>query len=188
MKHLNPARNIFYFSLLLLFSAYLNTAFAQTLTSDKNDYPPGDTAILTGSGFSFGEPVTLQVLHNDMMGGIDSIEAHQPWEVISDSLGNFTTIWYVYPDGDQDGASLVAIADGQTSNMHAEAFFTDAAGPVICTISGNLSGCAGSTINYTGPTGLGYTYLWQILNNNTGAFTKARKTLINNILLLFLFL
>src|SRR6185369_11947525 len=110
MKLLDTTKTVYCFILSLILFSFLNTAFGQTLTSDRADYPPGDTAILVGSGFSFGEPVTVQVLHDDMLGGIDSIEAHQPWEVISDSLGNFTTIWYVYPDGDQAGASLVAVA------------------------------------------------------------------------------
>src|SRR5437764_110863 len=33
--------------------------------TDKLDYAPGSTAILTGSGFQFGETVNLQVLHTD---------------------------------------------------------------------------------------------------------------------------
>jgi hypothetical protein len=33
------------------------------LTTDQADYNPGDTAVISGTGFAAGENVTLQVLH-----------------------------------------------------------------------------------------------------------------------------
>ena len=69
-------------------------AFSQAqLISDMTDYSPGETAILTGSGFSADEPVTLQVLHAD--GTPSSGEDHDPWIVVADSLGNFVATWHV---------------------------------------------------------------------------------------------
>ncbi|HYV92054.1 MAG TPA: T9SS type A sorting domain-containing protein [Chitinophagales bacterium] len=179
MRRLDITKTIYCFTLSLVFLVFFNSAFGQTLASDRDDYQPGDSAILYGSGFSFGEPIIMQVLHTDWTGGIDSMEAHQPWSIVADNFGNFTTTWYVFPDGDQVGASLVATADGQSSFMHAEAFFTDAITPPQCIISGNQSGCAGGTLNFTGTTGIGITYLWTIINNNTGASFNGSSTIQN---------
>src|SRR4051812_32188424 len=69
--------------LLLLSFASISFVQAQTATisTDQGDYPPGSTAIITGSGFQPGEDVTLQVLH-DPTGGDDATDpSHQPWTV-----------------------------------------------------------------------------------------------------------
>jgi len=97
-----------------------------TLTTDKADYKPGETATLTGSGFQAGETVTLQVLHADHQPG-DPItgEDHDPWQVTADENGGFVTTWHVCED-DCLGETLIATADGQTSARHAEIYFTDA--------------------------------------------------------------
>ena len=44
----------------------LSTAWAATVTTDKPDYPPGSTAIITGTGFQPGEIVQCQVLRIDI--------------------------------------------------------------------------------------------------------------------------
>ncbi|MGZ4044446.1 MAG: MBG domain-containing protein, partial [Bacteroidia bacterium] len=98
---------------------------AQTLTTDKPDYPPGDTAIITGTGFQPGEIVTMQVLHAVADSIPDTGQDHFQWYVAVDSLGNFTTKWHVCED-DCLGANLVANADGNSSGRHAEVYFTDA--------------------------------------------------------------
>src|SRR5882724_10361854 len=106
---------------------FVNAALGQaTVTTDRLDYPPGDTVIITGSGFTPGETVTLQVLH-DPTGGDDSTSAaHQPFTIIADSLGNINSYWEVPLDEDELGATLKLTADGQTSLLHAETTFTDA--------------------------------------------------------------
>src|ERR1043166_483534 len=102
-------------------------AFSQaTLISDKSDYPPGDTVLLSGAGFTPAEAITLEVMHSDGTFDNDSSEAHQPWQVTADDSGSFQTTWFVPTDQDELGASLKATADGQVSGLHAEAFFTDA--------------------------------------------------------------
>ncbi len=101
------------------------TSFAQaqaTLISDKDDYAPGTTATLTGSGFQAGEQVKMQVLHAD---GTPATGAdHDPWYVTADANGNFVTTWHVCED-DCVGSTLRATADGQSSKRHAEVVFTD---------------------------------------------------------------
>src|SRR5438874_8241772 len=48
-----------------------------TVATDKQDYQPGETAVITGSGFQPREQVRLQVLHTD--GTPNTAPEHQPW-------------------------------------------------------------------------------------------------------------
>src|SRR5438552_338264 len=73
-----------------------------TVTTDKPDYPPGDTAQITGTGFLPGEQVGCQVLRLD--NPFDPNIEHLPWMVIADASGNFQSTWYVTSDA--AGATL----------------------------------------------------------------------------------
>ncbi|HEV8285639.1 MAG TPA: T9SS type A sorting domain-containing protein [Chitinophagaceae bacterium] len=112
---------------LSLVSSFVNAqTTTATLTSDQQDYAPGSVATLTGTGFTPGETVTLQVIHvGEDPDGTDP-QYHEPWTVVADENGNFVTTWNVPVDGDALGASFKATADGQSSGLHAETFFTDA--------------------------------------------------------------
>jgi hypothetical protein len=110
---------------LLVIFCFKNNSSAQTLVTDKPDYPPGDTAILTGTGFQPGEIITLQVHHAESDSIPDTGEDHFQWYVAADSSGNFVTKWHVCED-DCAGATLLATADGNVSGRHAEVLFTDA--------------------------------------------------------------
>jgi len=114
---------------LALFVMFVSVSFvqAQTLTSDQADYPPGSTVTLTGSSFGAGDTVTLEVVHADGTFDNDTSEAHEPWTVIADAKGNFTTTWFVPADQDELGVLLLATANGQPSGLHAQTTFTDAA-------------------------------------------------------------
>src|SRR5678815_1192079 len=81
-----------------LFSA---SAFGQTVTTDHADYAPGSTATITGSGWGAGEHVSLVVHHVPLQPSDATDPAHQPWEVVADASGNFTTHWTM--DGDAPG-------------------------------------------------------------------------------------
>src|SRR4051812_28946677 len=109
----------------ILFLFCSSFAFGQaTLVSDQDDYAPGSIATLTGSSFAPYETVTLLVVHsgNDPEG--TDPQYHQPWTVSADENGNFVTTWNVPDDGDAEGATLLATANGQTSGLHAETTFT----------------------------------------------------------------
>src|SRR5206468_3858361 len=80
-----------------------------TVTTDKADYPPGDTARISGSGFLPGEQVECQVLRLDSP--FDPNVEHLPWLVKADAIGNFQTIWFVTSDA--AGATLELTAVGQ---------------------------------------------------------------------------
>jgi len=96
---------------------------AASVTTDKADYRPGETAIVTGSGFGPSEEVTLQVTHTD--GTAEGGAGHEPWTVWTGGDGSFTSSWYVEPD-DSVGATLLLTAAGSSSGLTAQTTFTDA--------------------------------------------------------------
>src|SRR5688572_1321046 len=128
MKTITDCKSFAKISKALFFILFLSAAFfassanAQTLTSDHLDYSPGDTAVLTGTGFWPGETVTVQVVNAD--GSPNSNDA--PFNVIADANGNFVTLWLVPADSSAWEELLLATADGQSSGLHAECSFTDA--------------------------------------------------------------
>src|SRR5262245_47728943 len=71
--------------------AFLLSAHAATVTTDRYDYSLWSTALITGSGFGTGETVELQVLHAD--GRTDTDPDHDPWQVTADPNGGFTSSW-----------------------------------------------------------------------------------------------
>jgi hypothetical protein len=100
-----------------------NTAFAQSAASvatDKADYPPGGTVVITGAGWAAGEPVRLQVLHDREVGDNELSGAHAPWEIVADANGTLSTTWNVPLDEDELGATLRLNAAGLTSGLAAD--------------------------------------------------------------------
>src|SRR5262245_31787052 len=53
--------------------------------TDKYDYQPGETALISGSGFAPGENVTLKVDHAN---GLVDGDGHLPFTVLADGSGN----------------------------------------------------------------------------------------------------
>ena len=96
---------------------------APSVLTERSDYAPGETALISGSGFASGESVLLQVLHAD--GTPDSGSDHLPWAVTADADGSFQATWHVCED-DCLGATLLLSALGQASGLSAQGFFTDA--------------------------------------------------------------
>ena len=181
MKNFNTRKSISYVAFSVILLTLSHFAFGQTLTTDKGDYPPGDTVYIAGSGFLSDETVTMQVLHVAGTGGDnDSSEAHEPWNTIADDNGNISTIWVIPFDEDEGNSSLVASAFGQSSGDSAEVFFTDAACPPI-TITANptsVQTCAGQSVSFSvsattlAPGAL--TYKWRKNSVNiTGATNSA---------------
>ena len=83
-----------------------------TIKTDLLDYPPGSTAIITGTGFQQGETVTMQETHTvgDSLG--TDPQYHQPFTAIADGSGNISSSWYVPNDGDAAGATFILKARG----------------------------------------------------------------------------
>ncbi|MEY4635247.1 MAG: hypothetical protein RJA55_1045 [Acidobacteriota bacterium] len=92
-----------------------------TVSTDKADYAPGETALISGSGFAAGEDVTLQVAH--VTGETEAGAGHESWTVVAEESGSISSSWYVNPD-DSLGATLLLTAVG-ASGARAEWTFTD---------------------------------------------------------------
>lgn len=99
----------------------INTAAAPSVSTDYADYAPGDTVVITGSGFDANDTITLLVAHSDgtPVGGA----GHDPFAVISDESGNFSATWFVDPD--DSGGSVFLLTADCAHGLHAETTFTD---------------------------------------------------------------
>ncbi len=101
-----------------------------SVTTDKPDYSPSETAYISAVGFEPGETVVFQVLHID--GKPNTGNGHLPWEVIdgsNDDLdgladGNIETSWYVDPD-DSFNSVFELTAEGLSSGITASHNFKD---------------------------------------------------------------
>jgi hypothetical protein len=100
---------------------------AATIRTDKFDYQPGETALITGTGFAPGENVTLQVAHAN---GLVDGDGHAPFTVLADGSGNIDSQWFVNPD-DSSGATFILTAVGETSGRKALTIFTDAVTRIV---------------------------------------------------------
>src|SRR5205823_12300444 len=126
----------------------LLSANAATVTTDKADYAPGETAYITGSGFTAGETVQCQVLHIPDTGDNNTSSAHLPWSVTADGNGSFSTTWDVPLDQDELGATLQLTASGQSSGVTAQTTFTDATSNTTLA-SGKNPSCSGQNVTFT---------------------------------------
>ena len=119
-----PIWAIIAFSLLICMGAATG-AEAALITTDASDYPPGDTVWISGSGFSVGETVTLQVSHDDGTPLPGSGLGHDPWDVTANGSGEVSSFWVIPLDDNLD-ETLLLEATGQTSGLYAFTTFTDA--------------------------------------------------------------
>ncbi len=95
--------------------------FAQTVTTDKLDYLPGETAFASGSGWVPNEAIILNVseeplIHEDVV-----------TNTTTDSSGDFTNVAIYNFDASDYGSNFTLTATGETSGYTATAYFTDGA-------------------------------------------------------------
>src|SRR5262245_60236341 len=84
---------------------------AAIVTTDKGDYQPAETAVITGKGFAPNEPVQLQVAHAN---GQTDGNGHLPFYATADGDGTVTATWFVDPD-DSLGSQFRLTATGVQS-------------------------------------------------------------------------
>ena len=145
----------------LFFEGLETRALLATVATDDSDYAPGETPLITASGFQTGETVQFQVLHND--GTPNTGNGHSPWQVTDGSPddfdglvdGNIVTMWYVDPD-DSANSAFDLTATGQSSGLIASATFTDSV--VVGSVTTNLrsaseSSTSPATFAHTVPVG-----------------------------------
>jgi hypothetical protein len=141
-----------------------------SVTTDKQDYSPGDVVQITGSGFYAGESVTLQITYvatslkapRTAFAAFDA-SGHDPWTVTADQNGNISSSWLV--EIDSLGQTLLLTAIGQSSGLQAQHTFTDS-------VANDFNQCA----NDSGTLGL-CTWLNGILNQNNSENFEGMSTL-----------
>jgi len=100
-----------------------------TLTTDREDYPPFSYVYFHGSGFEPGETVNMIVVETDPVQ-----QSFEPWDVVADENGEFDTSWYIFSQ-EFNGATFLATATGETSQLTASCTFTDANGDGTMNVS-----------------------------------------------------
>ncbi len=100
--------------------AVLFDASSATVTTDKSDYSPGQTVVITGTGWLPGETVTLNI-HRDTNDPPDTVLT-----AVADANGNISNSEYVVQEYDL-GLTFLLTATGQTSGYTAQTTFTDGA-------------------------------------------------------------
>jgi len=86
--------------------------------TDKDDYAPGEFALISGSGWMPGEPVDL-ILYST------NLQVFELFYVVADEDGNFTGLYYEILEIHL-GEQFVLNAEGVTSGCEAVWYFTDA--------------------------------------------------------------
>jgi hypothetical protein len=92
-----------------------------TVRTDKEDYQPGDTVTVTGSGWEPGETVSL-LFHEDVD---PPIHPDKSLTTVADSAGHIVNRQYEIDESDL-GVRFTLTATGETSGRTAQATFTDA--------------------------------------------------------------
>lgn len=126
--------------------AEAETTSTPTVETDKQDYQPGETAMITATGFAPGAVVKLQVQHLEagadgefgtsddvIVAPSDSGKGHHPW-VIKDGSprdldgeknGTIITEWYVNPDDSANATFQLTATDLKTGEAAEPHIFTD---------------------------------------------------------------
>ena len=82
-----------------------------TVSVDRFNYKPGDTAAIKGAGFLPGELVKVQVVHAN---GQNEGEAHLPFTIVSDGEGRIADQWIV-PTTETGNRVFALTAEGLSS-------------------------------------------------------------------------
>ena len=148
-------------------SAVTPAAFTRiaSVASDKGDYQPGDTAVITGNGFAPNEPVQVQIAHAN---GQTDGNGHQAFYATANPEGTVVATWFVDPD-DSLGSRFVVTATGVTSGVTGTASFWDAGSISLTTLgspySEHFDSLAASGTSSSLPIG------WEFLESGTNANT-----------------
>jgi hypothetical protein len=155
--------------LLILLSSF--KTFAQTVTSDKGDYSPGEVATITGSGWTQD-----QMVHVEFKEEPDYPDYHI-YDVAVDANGT----WVIKYNIEQRhlGVTFTVNAVGQQSGATASWIFTD--GVSISITAGSNPACIGSSVtftsSYTNGTTSGGSYKWMRNGSNIGGQTSSSLTI-----------
>jgi len=112
------------FLLVLILSVTSNLLQAQTvnISTDQDDYAPGEWVVITGSGWIPGDSVQLSITH---IGDYIPNHTHAPWTLVADANGNISDQWYV-ADIELNTTLWLQAQSISVSSMYAQKVFTDA--------------------------------------------------------------
>jgi hypothetical protein len=103
------------------FAAAAQVQTLATVTTDRSDYPPGTTVVITGSGWLPGETVEL-TLHEVLE---EPVHPDLVLYAVADQNGTFVNSEFA-PDDHDVGVTFILTAVGLTSGYTARTSFTDA--------------------------------------------------------------
>jgi hypothetical protein len=89
------------------------------ITTDKTDYHPGETVVISGSGFQPGETVDF-LMHVEPLTSPDTVLTPS----VADANGNFVNTTFVVRRSDAN-VTLTLTATGESSGLIAQTIFTD---------------------------------------------------------------
>src|SRR5437016_502860 len=118
------------------------------IATDKRDYAPGDTVIMSGHGWTPGETVTVELVEDPLL------DTHPALTAVADSSGKWTNSQFS-PDVHDISVRFIVTATGGKSGMRAQTTFTEATqasdGAGTMTVSpGNVTaGQTGVTLTFT---------------------------------------
>ncbi|HEX8696613.1 MAG TPA: MBG domain-containing protein, partial [Longimicrobium sp.] len=140
---------------VVLMSAPGGNTGGAVIRTDRDDYPPGDTVTITGTGFQPGETVAI-VLHED-----PEVHDNRTLTATADALGGFVNRDFA-PEQHHLDVRFVVTATGRLSGVQAQTTFTDgtasgvtgfsAGAPAGCTSAGTPSVAVGGTLCAKGTT------------------------------------
>ncbi|MFV8346098.1 gliding motility-associated C-terminal domain-containing protein [Flavobacterium sp. ZB4P13] len=114
---------------LVSFLSFPTVTLAQsTVTTDKLDYSPGQTVIITGTNWQPGETVKLTLIETPL------IHPEEYLYATADGAGNIYNNEYIIQLHDV-GQSFTLTATGLTSGYSAQTFFTDSYGPGVAPVN-----------------------------------------------------
>ncbi|HKJ41635.1 MAG TPA: hypothetical protein VKA27_06040, partial [Sunxiuqinia sp.] len=94
-KRLPRTKKLFGFLILTIsFMMLCLIGMAQTVTTDKLDYAPGEVVWISGSGWQPGEQVSLLIM-NLTYDDLNLLPHYAEWFVTADASGDFTSSWDV---------------------------------------------------------------------------------------------
>ena len=132
-----------------------------TVRTDHDDYKPGETVTITGSGWEPGETVTLLLQEVPMTHDDRTLTA------VADDDGNIYNDEFA-PEAHDLGVLFYLTASGEASGRSAQTRFTDA-DPDLTSNKEALSGTSGSAPLPGNSIGLGGTFRWRVRAVGGGA-------------------
>jgi hypothetical protein len=122
-------------------TAALEVVLVPKVSTDKDDYSPGEIVKVKGSGWLPGETVKLEFVALPLQAVVN-------YYAVADSAGNISNSEYLIYDYHLD-ATIIFTATGQTSGLSAMTTFTDGAATTLTLSSSSYTCAYGGSLTLT---------------------------------------